>query len=103
MTAVYGSIEQMKRYDPKAIEAKWQKKWDENQVYKTDLTSDKQKFYGFGMFNYPSGNSIHLGHAKNFTIPDILMRFKRQQGFESYSPVGFDSFGLPAENYAIHL
>ncbi len=91
----------MKRYNPKDIEGKWQKYWDENGTYVADLESDKPKFYGFAMFNYPSGNSIHLGHAKNFTIPDILMRYKRQNGFESYSPVGFDSFGLPAENYAI--
>lgn len=91
----------MKRYDPKTIEPKWQKYWDENGTYVVDLDSDKPKYYGFGMFNYPSGAGIHLGHAKNFTIPDILMRFKRQKGFAAYSPVGFDSFGLPAENYAI--
>ena len=91
----------MKKYNPKEIEPKWQKYWDDNGTYTVDLDSDKKKFYGFAMFNYPSGAGIHLGHAKNFTIPDILMRYKRQQGYESYSPVGFDSFGLPAENYAI--
>lgn len=91
----------MKRYEPKVIEPKWQKIWDDQDTYVTDLDSDKPKFYGFGMFNYPSGVGIHLGHAKNFTLPDILLRAKRQQGFASYSPVGFDSFGLPAENYAI--
>ncbi len=91
----------MRRYNPKEIEPKWQKYWDEKGTYVADLDSDKPKYYGFAMFNYPSGAGIHLGHAKNFTIPDILMRLKRQQGYESYSPVGFDSFGLPAENYAI--
>ncbi|MDZ7786082.1 MAG: leucine--tRNA ligase [Candidatus Saccharibacteria bacterium] len=91
----------MRHYDPKEIETKWQKVWEEQQTYKADLNGSKPKYYGFGMFNYPSGNSIHLGHAKNFTIPDVLLRFKRQQGYEAYSPVGFDSFGLPAENYAI--
>ncbi len=91
----------MKRYSPKDIEPKWQAYWDENGTYVADLDSEKEKYYGFAMFNYPSGAGIHLGHAKNFTIPDILMRLKRQQGYESYSPVGFDSFGLPAENYAI--
>ncbi len=91
----------MKRYNPKELEPKWQKYWDENGTYVADLDSDKPKYYGFAMFNYPSGAGIHLGHAKNFTIPDILLRLKRQQGFEAYSPVGFDSFGLPAENYAI--
>jgi leucyl-tRNA synthetase len=91
----------MKRYNPKEIEPKWQKYWDDQGTYVANLESDRPKYYGFAMFNYPSGAGIHLGHAKNFTIPDVLMRFKRQQGFESYSPVGFDSFGLPAENYAI--
>lgn len=91
----------MKRYNPKDIEPKWQKYWDDNQTYKVDLSSDKPKYIGFGMFNYPSGAGIHLGHAKNFTLPDILLRYKRQNGFEAYSPIGFDSFGLPAENYAI--
>lgn len=91
----------MKRYSPKDIESKWQKYWDDEGTYTADLTSDKPKFFGFAMFNYPSGSSIHLGHAKNFTLPDVLARYKRQRGFESYMPVGFDSFGLPAENYAI--
>lgn len=91
----------MKRYEPKVIEPKWQKTWDEQGTYVADLDSEKPKFFGFGMFNYPSGAGIHLGHAKNFTLPDVLLRAKRQQGFAAYSPVGFDSFGLPAENYAI--
>src|SRR5688572_30998261 len=91
----------MKRYNPQEIEQKWQKYWDENQVYKADLKSDKPKFISMSMFNYPSGAGIHVGHAMNYTISDVLARFKRQQGFESYHPVGWDSFGLPAENYAI--
>lgn len=91
----------MKRYSPKDIESKWQKHWDDEGTYVADLTSSKPKYFGFAMFNYPSGSSIHLGHAKNFTLPDVLVRYKRQRGFESYLPVGFDSFGLPAENYAI--
>ncbi len=91
----------MQRYNPKDIEPKWQQWWDEKGTYVADLDSDKPKYIGFGMFNYPSGAGIHVGHVKNFTLPDILLRAKRQQGFEAYSPVGFDSFGLPAENYAI--
>ncbi len=91
----------MNRYSPKDIEGKWQKIWEDQGTYVADLDSSKEKYIGFGMFNYPSGAGIHLGHAKNFTIPDVLLRFKRQQGYEAYSPVGFDSFGLPAENYAI--
>ncbi len=91
----------MKRYNPQQIESKWQSYWDENQTYKADLTSDKPKYIAMSMFNYPSGAGIHIGHAMNYTISDVLARFKRQQGYESYHPVGWDAFGLPAENYAI--
>ncbi|MFZ2513903.1 MAG: leucine--tRNA ligase [Candidatus Saccharimonadales bacterium] len=91
----------MKRYNPKEIEPKWQAEWDAQQVYKADLQSDKPKYIAMSMFNYPSGAGIHIGHAMNYTISDVMARFKRQQGFESYHPVGWDAFGLPAENYAI--
>ncbi len=91
----------MKRYDPKVIEPKWQKIWEETGVYTTDLASQKPKYFAMSMFNYPSGAGIHIGHAMNYTISDVKARFKRQQGFESYHPVGWDAFGLPAENYAI--
>ncbi len=91
----------MNRYNPKEIECKWQKTWEETGVYTTDLESDKPKYIAMSMFNYPSGAGIHIGHAMNYTISDVKARFKRQQGFESYHPVGWDSFGLPAENYAI--
>jgi leucyl-tRNA synthetase len=91
----------MKRYDPKTIEPRWQKIWDESGTYTTDRTSDKPKYLAMSMFNYPSGAGIHIGHAMNYTISDVKARFKRQQGFESYHPVGWDAFGLPAENYAI--
>lgn len=90
----------MKRYSPKDIEPKWQKIWDETNVYTANLQSDKPKYIAMSMFNYPSGN-LHIGHAMNYTISDVKARFKRQQGFESYHPVGWDSFGLPAENRAI--
>lgn len=91
----------MKRYNPKEIEPKWQKIWDETNVYTADLASDKPKYIAMSMFNYPSGAGIHIGHAMNYTISDVMARFKRQQGYESYHPVGWDAFGLPAENYAI--
>ena len=91
----------MQRYNPKDIEPKWQKIWDETGVYTTDLNSKKPKYTAMSMFNYPSGAGIHIGHAMNYTISDVKARFKRQQGFESYHPVGWDAFGLPAENYAI--
>ncbi len=90
----------MKRYNPKEIEPKWQQFWDENGTYVADLNSDKPKYYAMSMFNYPSGN-LHIGHSMNFTISDVMARFKRQQGYETYHPVGWDAFGLPAENRAI--
>jgi leucyl-tRNA synthetase len=91
----------MRRYNPKEIEPKWQKSWLDNGTYSTDLSSEKPKYIGFGMFNYPSGAGIHVGHVRNYTIPDVITRYKRQKGYESYQAVGWDSFGLPAENYAI--
>ncbi len=91
----------MKRYNPKDIEIKWQKWWDDNKTYQVDFDSPKTKYVGMGMFNYPSGAGIHIGHAMSYTVSDIMVRFKRQQGYESYNPIGWDAFGLPAENYAI--
>ena len=91
----------MQRYNPKEIEPKWQNIWDESGTYTADLQSNKPKYIAMSMFNYPSGAGIHIGHAMNYTISDVKARFKRQQGFESYHPVGWDAFGLPAENYAI--
>lgn len=91
----------MKRYNPKEIEPKWQKVWDETGIYTADFNSSKPKYIAMSMFNYPSGAGIHIGHAMNYTISDVKARFKRQQGYESYHPVGWDAFGLPAENYAI--
>ncbi len=91
----------MQRYNPKEIEPKWQKIWDESGTYTADLGSSKPKYIAMSMFNYPSGAGIHIGHAMNYTISDVKARFKRQQGYESYHPVGWDAFGLPAENYAI--
>ncbi len=91
----------MKRYNPNDVESKWQKIWDETGIYTANLKSDKPKYIAMSMFNYPSGAGIHIGHAMNYTISDVKARFKRQQGYESYHPVGWDAFGLPAENYAI--
>lgn len=91
----------MKRYNPTEIEPKWQQVWDETQVYRADIESDKPKYIAMSMFNYPSGAGIHIGHAMNYTISDVMARYKRQAGYESYHPVGWDAFGLPAENFAI--
>ena len=91
----------MQRYNPKDIEPKWQAAWDKDGTYVADLRSDKPKYMAMSMFNYPSGAGIHIGHAMNYTISDVKARFKRQSGYESYHPVGWDAFGLPAENFAI--
>ncbi len=85
----------------KEIEQKWQTYWDENQVYKFNKQRADKKYYLLEMFSYPSGAKLHLGHWWNFGLSDSFGRFKRMQGYEVFQPMGFDAFGLPAENYAI--
>ena len=91
----------MQRYNPKDIESKWQTWWADNKIYEVSEQSDKPKIYASPMLPYPSGAGLHTGHVRNFTISDAVARFYRQKGFNSMTNMAWDSFGLPAENYAI--
>ena len=89
------------KYEFHQIEKKWQKLWEEQQVYAADNHSNKPKFYGLIEFPYPSGDGLHVGHPRPYTAMDIVSRKKRMQGYNVLFPIGYDAFGLPTENYAI--